>query len=71
MENHEKNKTFLTDTDSKTRSEILTSIAHQYEITIEAAASEVTNVGCEHLLDYLTGSIRSATSVMMQQKGLV
>jgi len=30
----------------------------------------VTNADAEHLLDYLTGSVRTATSLLMRRAGL-
>ena len=58
---------FLNSTDSKTKNEILTNIANHYGITIVEAYEEVTNDEAESLLDYVTGSIRSAVSVLFQK----
>jgi len=65
-----KNKTFLDKTDERTRNEILDSIAKHYGITKQQAYDEVTDADAEHLLEYLTGSVRSAVSVLMQKMGL-
>jgi len=65
-----KNKTFLDKTDERTRNQILDSIASHYGITKQEAYDEVTATDAEHLLEYLTGSVRSAVSVLMQKMGL-
>lgn len=62
------NKNFLAATDAKTRDAVLSAIAAHYGITTAAAFEEVTTEGAEHLLDYLTGSVRSAVSVLMQRR---
>jgi hypothetical protein len=54
----------------KTKNEILDNIANHYGITREEAFEEVTDTDAEHLLDYVTGATRSATSVLMQRYGL-
>lgn len=70
MQNHVRNHAFLNVTDSKARAAILGAIANHYGITPEAAKAEVTGEGCEHLLEYLTGSIRAATHLLMKRHGL-
>lgn len=65
-----KNVIFLYSIDEKTRGDILQSIATHYGITIEEALKEVSYKDAENLLDYLTGSVRLATSVLMQKHGL-
>lgn len=66
----QKNAAFLATTDAATHQSILDSIAQHYGITAEEALAEVTDPEAEHLLDYLTGSVRTATSVLMQRHGL-
>lgn len=56
--------------DSKSRAAILSNIAATYGISSEDALAEVTHQDAEHLLDYVTGSARSATSVLIQRHGL-
>jgi hypothetical protein len=58
---------FLNSTDLKVKNEILTSIANHYGITKEEAFEEITDEEAEELLDYLTGNIRSAVSVLFQK----
>ena len=55
---------------SDTKQRILDAIAKHYGISSSEAFEEVTDPGAEHLLDYLTGSVRTATSVLMQRHGL-
>ena len=64
------NKSFLASTDEKTRNEILAAIASHYGITKVDAMDEVADEEAEHLLDYLTGSIRTATSLLMKRHNL-
>ena len=61
------NKGFLDSTDSKVKDEILDNIAKDYGITKPEAYEEVTGDEAEHLLDYIKGSMRAATSVLMQR----
>ena len=61
---------FLTVIDAKTKVEILNNIAQHYGITADQAFAEVTDSEAEHLLDYVTGSARLATSALMQRHGL-
>ena len=68
--NHQINKAFLTSIDFKTRMQILTAISLHYGITQAQAFEEVTDEGAEHLLDYLTGSVRTATSLLMKRHGI-
>ena len=65
------NKTFLAVVDAKTRDEILTEVANHYSITKDEALEEITHEEAEHLLDYLTGSVRTAVSVLLRRHGLV
>lgn len=62
---------FFEATDTKTKASVLNAIAKHYGITADEAHAEVTDPEAEHLLDYLTGSVRSATHVLMQRHGLV
>jgi len=57
--------------DSKSRAAILANIASHYGISSEDAFAEVTDKDAEHLLDYVTGSTRAATSVLIQRHGLI
>lgn len=61
------NRSFLTATDAKTKSVILANIAQHYGITQSEAYDEVTDSEADHLLDYVTGPQRAATSVLMQR----
>jgi hypothetical protein len=61
---------FFAATDAKTKTEILASIATQYGISEAEALEEVTNEEAESLLDYLTGIIRTATSLLMKRHGI-
>ena len=70
MNNATINKTFLGVTDAKTRNEILGNIAAHYGITQAEAMEEVTDPEAEHLLDYLTGPVRTATSLLMKRHAL-
>jgi predicted DsbA family dithiol-disulfide isomerase len=63
-------KAFFAATDAKTQSEILASIAKHYGISKSEALEEVTDDEAESLLDYLTGSIRTATSLLMKRHGI-
>jgi len=54
-------------TDSKTRDEVLSAVAIQYGISKEEALEEITNEQAEHLLDYLTGTTRTAISLLMRR----
>lgn len=70
MKNNEITKSFFLLTDIKTKNSVLGSIAAHYGITREDAEAEVTDSEAESLLDYLTGSIRTATSLLMQRHRL-
>lgn len=63
-------KKFFAAIDAETKTEILTNIAKHYGISEDAALAEVTDDEAEHLLDYVTGPMRSAASVIMQRHGL-
>jgi hypothetical protein len=62
-------KQFLSIIPSQTRNEILDNVANHYGISRQGALEEVTDIDAEHLLDYVTGAMRSATSVLMQRHG--
>ena len=70
MTNAQKNKAFLNAIDAKSRMAILSKIANHYGITNSEALEEVSCDESEHLLDYMTGKDRTATSVLMQRHGL-
>ena len=61
------NSLFLSRADSQSKASIVSAIATHYGITADEAISEVTNEDSEHLLDYLTGAMRSATSLLMHR----
>lgn len=64
------NAQFLSVLDGDTKSSILKGIAEHYKITPAQAYEEVTDPEAEHLLDYLVGPLRGATSLLMQRHGL-
>jgi hypothetical protein len=64
------NKKFLSVTDAKIRDDVLSAVANHYGITKDAALEEITHDEAEHLLDYLTGTVRTAISVLMLRHGL-
>jgi len=51
----------------KTKTAILENIAVNYGITYQEAYEEVTDEDAENLLDYVTGSERTATSLLMKR----
>jgi len=70
MNNAQINKTFLETTDAKTKNEVLSAIASHYGISKVEAMDEVCYEDAEHLLDYLTGSVRLAISLLMKRHRL-
>lgn len=62
---------FLALVDPATKADILNNIARHYGIITSEAFIVVTDVDAEHLLDYVTGPMRAATSVLMQKYNLV
>jgi predicted DsbA family dithiol-disulfide isomerase len=68
--NAQKNYLFFRNADVKTREAVLANIADHYGITRSEAHAEITDPGAEHLLDYLTGPVRTATYALMLQAGL-
>ena len=67
LSNAQVNAAFLAATDANTKAQILSNIAKHYGITSEAAYAEVTDAEAEHLLDYVTGPERTATSLLMKR----
>ncbi len=63
------NGAFLLKVSDKVRTDILKNVAENYGITQLQAFVEVTDPAAEHLLDYLTGPTRIATSALMQMNG--
>lgn len=61
---------FFTLIGPKTKNEIVSSVAEHYGISQDEALEELIDEDAESLLDYLVGSVRSATSVLMQRHGL-
>lgn len=70
MTNAQKNAAFLAAIDADTRNLIISNIAGHYGITPNEIHNEITGDGAEHLLDYVTGPERAATSVLMQRHGM-
>jgi hypothetical protein len=69
MVNGQINKIFLNQVDNQVKTEILNNIANHYAISPKEAFEEVIDNEAEHLLDYVTGSCRQASSVLMQKHG--
>jgi hypothetical protein len=67
--NHKTTKAFLAKIDRDTRDSILRSIAAHYGCSTAMAYDAITDEEAEHLLDYLTGRVRLATSVLMRSHG--
>ncbi len=67
MTNAQINAKFLAATDAATKAAVLANIAKHYGITSAEAYAEVTDEEAEHLLDYVTGPERAATSLMMKR----
>ena len=61
---------FFAITDAKTKAAILANIAKHYGITPAQAEAEVTDPDAESLLDYITGPMRAAASLIMKRHGL-
>lgn len=68
MSNARINAAFLEATDAATKAAILANIAAHYGITSAEAFAEVTDEEAEHLLDYVTGPQRAATSLLMKRR---
>ena len=56
--------------DADTATEIVANIARHYDVSPKEALYEVTAAGAEHLLDYVTGPMRLATSLLMKRHGM-
>lgn len=70
MTNAQINVAFLNATDAKTRESILAAIAAHYGVCADDVMEELTQHESEHLLDYLTGSMRTAISLLMKRHHL-
>lgn len=60
---------FLARIDKEAKGLILGAIAKHYGISEQEAYDEVVGIEAEHLLDYMTGPARAATSALMQKHG--
>ncbi len=67
--NAELNKRFLSAVTLPAKAQILGAIAKHYGVSIGEIYDELTDADAEHLLDYMTGNERAATSVLMQKHG--
>lgn len=65
------NVQFLSIIDAPTRKEVLLAVANRYGITKAEALEEISHDEAEHLLDYLTGAVRTSISILMRKHGLV
>lgn len=70
MTNGKTTKLFLGVISKEAKERILKNIADNYGISNQEAYDEVTGIEAEHLLDYVTGGERAATSLLMQMRGL-
>ena len=70
MTNAQTTAAFFAATDAKTKAEVLANIAKTYGITSAEAFDEVTGADAESLLDYVTGPVRVATSLVMKRYSL-
>lgn len=70
MDNSSINRQFLNSLDSESRLEVLSNISSHYGLSVEEAFEEVTGEDAEHLLDYLTGSLREDAQSLMSRHGL-
>ena len=64
MQNSKFTTAFLNSLELKTKNEILLNIAKHYGITIDEAYNEITDADAENIMDYITGPIRSAVSIL-------
>lgn len=69
MKNNQITIAFFAEIDYPTKTLILQNIANHYNITTAEAHEEVTDPEAEHLLDYVTGPQRAATSLLMKRHG--
>lgn len=65
----QKNKRFLNSLNSKLKNLILEKISVHYGITSNEAFEEIIDSESEHILDYLTGETRTATSLLIKRIG--
>jgi len=70
MSNASKTAKFFKLIDAATRTEILENISRHYGVTPKEALYEVTLEDSEHLLDYVKGSLRTATRILMMRHGM-
>lgn len=70
MSNNQITIAFFNLTETKVKDDVLTSIAKHYGISNKEALEEILDDEAESLLDYLTGSVRTATHALMQKHGL-
>lgn len=71
MSNGATTKKFLETIETKAKDAILRNVAAHYGITAQRAFDEITDGEAEHLLDYVTGPERAATSALMQKYRMV
>jgi uncharacterized phage-associated protein len=69
MTNGAKTKSFLETVNRETKDDIINNIASHYGITAAQALEDVTDDEAEHLLDYVTGPLRTGVSVFMRMYG--
>jgi hypothetical protein len=62
-----KNTAFLISLDNRTANAIVENIAQNYGISTEEALDEILAEDAEDILEYLRGSVRAATSVLLQK----
>lgn len=67
MSNSETNEAFLLSLDGRTVTEILNNIANHYGITKEEALEEVCDKDAHSIMDYITGDIRPAVSLLFNK----
>lgn len=67
MTNAQITAAFFAATDTKTKNAILDNIAAHYGIGRDEAFDEITDDEADHLLDYVTGPQRAATSLLMNR----
>ena len=70
MTNAQINYSFFRSASQQVRESILADVCMRYSINRSEAQDEIFAPEAEHLLDYLTGPVRSATHVLMQRAGL-
>ena len=70
MKNNEITKRLLTALQPSTVALILENIASHYGITPTEAKAEVIDDEAEDILDYVTGSVRTATSLQLKRLSL-